>query len=74
MPAPRVAVVGGGVIGSGWAAHFLRMGLDVTAYDPAPDAEARMRAAIEQAWPTLVELGLRPGADASRLRFAGSGS
>ena len=54
MPAPRVTVVGGGVIGSGWAAHFLRMGLDVTAFDPAPEAEDGIRRAVERAWPTLV--------------------
>ena len=29
-----VAVVGTGVIGAGWAAHFLRAGYDVTAWDP----------------------------------------
>jgi carnitine 3-dehydrogenase len=65
-----VAVVGGGVIGSGWAAHFLRMGLDVVAFDPAPGAEARLRDAVDRAWPTLVELGLRDGATPDRLTFA----
>jgi 3-hydroxyacyl-CoA dehydrogenase len=29
-----VAVVGSGVIGVGWILHYLRMGLDVRAYDP----------------------------------------
>ncbi|MGH2521893.1 MAG: 3-hydroxyacyl-CoA dehydrogenase NAD-binding domain-containing protein, partial [Anaerolineales bacterium] len=29
----RVAVIGTGVIGGGWAAHFLRRGRDVTAWD-----------------------------------------
>ncbi len=72
MAERRVAVVGGGAIGSGWAAHFLRMGLDVIAFDPAPGAEAAMRGAVGRAWPTLVELGLRSGASADRLRFAGS--
>ena len=71
MAAPRIAVVGCGVIGAGWAAHFLRMGLEVAAYDPAPDAERRLRDAVERAWPTLVRLGLRDGASPDRLRFAG---
>jgi 3-hydroxyacyl-CoA dehydrogenase len=31
-----VAVVGGGVIGTGWALHYLRMGFDVVMYDPMP--------------------------------------
>jgi len=72
MAAPRVAVVGGGVIGSGWAAHFLRLGLDVQAFDPASGAEVRMRAAVARAWPALVELGLAEGASAERLTFAAS--
>ncbi|HEU0318571.1 MAG TPA: 3-hydroxyacyl-CoA dehydrogenase NAD-binding domain-containing protein, partial [Solirubrobacteraceae bacterium] len=38
-----VAVVGIGVIGAGWAAHFLRMGYDVVAWDPAPGAADRLR-------------------------------
>ena len=34
-----IAVIGGGLIGSSWAAHFLGRGLDVTVCDPAPGAE-----------------------------------
>jgi carnitine 3-dehydrogenase len=68
----RVAVIGAGTIGSGWAAHFLRMGLDVRAWDPAPGFEERMRDAVARAWPTLAELGLRDGASQERLTFARS--
>jgi 3-hydroxyacyl-CoA dehydrogenase len=35
----RVGLLGGGVIGGGWAARFLLHGSDVTLYDPAPDAD-----------------------------------
>jgi len=65
----NVAVIGAGVIGGGWAAHFLRMGLDVSAYDPQPGAEERLRRAIEEAWPTLERLGLATGASPERVRF-----
>jgi carnitine 3-dehydrogenase len=68
----RVALVGGGVIGSGWAARALAHGLDVVATDPAPGAEGKMRAAVENAWPALQRVGLKPGADLKRLRFVGS--
>jgi carnitine 3-dehydrogenase len=68
----RVACIGAGVIGGGWAAHFLGRGFDVVAWDPAPDAEARVRRTVDAAWPALVELGLADGADRSRLRMAGS--
>ena len=39
-----VTCVGAGVIGGGWVAYFLARGYDVVAWDPAPDAERRLRA------------------------------
>ena len=65
----RVACVGAGTIGAGWAAYFLARGLEVVASDPAPDAEATLAALVEAAWPKLERLGLGPGADRRRLRF-----
>jgi carnitine 3-dehydrogenase len=67
-----VAVVGTGVIGAGWAAHFLRMGYDVVAWDPGPGAAERLAALVGNAWPALERLGLHPAASPDRLRFAGS--
>ena len=67
-----LGLVGGGVIGSGWAARALAHGLDVVAYDPAPGGEAALRAAVDNAWPALERMGLAPGAARSRLRFVGS--
>ncbi|HXH01780.1 MAG TPA: L-carnitine dehydrogenase [Candidatus Competibacteraceae bacterium] len=68
----RVAIVGSGVIGYGWAARCLAHGLDVIAYDPAPGAEERLRASIDNAWPALTQVGLAPGASRERLRFTAS--
>ena len=68
----RLALVGGGVIGSGWAARALAHGLDVIATDPAPGAEGKMRAAVENAWPALQRVGLKAGADMKRLTFVKS--
>ena len=62
-----VAVVGGGVIGSGWVLHYLRMGLNVMAYDPIPLARERIRTMVTDTWPLMVDLGLRPGASLDRL-------
>jgi carnitine 3-dehydrogenase len=62
-----VACVGAGVIGGGWVAHFLARGYDVVAWDPAPDAEDRLRHLVDGAWPALVELGLVDGASRDRL-------
>ena len=65
----RVAIVGTGVIGAGWAARCLARGYEVIATDPGPDAEARLRAAVDNAWPALGRMSLAPGADPARLRF-----
>ncbi|HSS68206.1 MAG TPA: 3-hydroxyacyl-CoA dehydrogenase NAD-binding domain-containing protein [Nocardioidaceae bacterium] len=54
----RVATLGGGLIGQSWTALFLAAGKTVALYDPAPDAGARVRRAIDAAWPTLTTLGL----------------
>ena len=65
-----VTVVGTGVIGGGWAAHFLRRGYDVVAWDPGPDARSRLAGHLDTAWPALERLGLADGASRDRLRWA----
>ncbi|GAA4615614.1 3-hydroxyacyl-CoA dehydrogenase NAD-binding domain-containing protein [Saccharopolyspora hordei] len=66
----RVACVGAGVIGGGWVAHFLARGYQVTAWDPAPDAEAKLRRLVDAAWPAVTELGLAEGASRDNLVLA----
>ena len=66
------AALGSGVIGSGWVARALAHGLDVVAWDPAPNAEAQLRARIAKCWSALERQGLKPGAAPSRLRFVGT--
>jgi 3-hydroxyacyl-CoA dehydrogenase len=68
-PIRRVAIIGTGVIGASWSALFLAKGLDVVATDVAPDAEAHLRAFVDQCWPALEELGLAAGASRERLKF-----
>jgi carnitine 3-dehydrogenase len=65
-----VTVVGTGVIGGGWAAHFLRLGYEVVAWDPGPDAPSRLSSLLDTAWPSLERLGLGAGASRDRLRWA----
>jgi carnitine 3-dehydrogenase len=65
----RVGIVGAGVIGGGWALHYLRMGFDVDVFDPAPEAEGALLRLRDTAWPVLERLGLRPGASPDRLAF-----
>ncbi len=64
-----VACIGAGVIGGGWAAHFLRQGYRVQAWDPAPDGQERLTALVRRAWPALEKLGLQPGASMDNLLF-----
>jgi carnitine 3-dehydrogenase len=63
----RIGVVGAGVIGGGWALHYLRMGLDVDVYDPAPAARQDLLRMRDQIWPLMERLGLRAGASPDRL-------
>ena len=65
----RVAVVGTGTIGGGWAAVFLGQGLDVVATDPGPDAAAKLNAMIDQVTPALTSLGLAGAKPRGRLEF-----
>ncbi|MEV6645689.1 3-hydroxyacyl-CoA dehydrogenase NAD-binding domain-containing protein [Amycolatopsis sp. NPDC051371] len=65
-----VACVGAGVIGGGWVAHFLARGFRVHAWDPAPDAEAKLRRLVDAAWPALTSLGLADGASRDNLVVA----
>lgn len=69
-PIKQVAVVGGGVIGAGWAAHFARVGMDVTVWDPDPAAGTRVYELLERTWPILEQLGLDPGASKDRVHVA----
>lgn len=68
-PIKRIAVVGTGVIGASWAAYYLARGFDVVATDPAPGAEASLRAYVDRSWPDLETIGLAPGASRDRLSF-----
>jgi carnitine 3-dehydrogenase len=63
----QVGCVGAGVVGGGWAVHFLAKGFDVVCYDPKAGFEARLTAFVEHAWPYVEKLGLAPGASPDRL-------
>ena len=82
-PIHRIAIVGTGVIGASWAAQYLARGFDVVATDPAPDAEAKLRKYVDDAWdaarrhrpvarsiarPPVLHPGHEGGAGGGRLR------
>jgi carnitine 3-dehydrogenase / betainyl-CoA thioesterase len=56
----HVAVVGGGVIGGGWAGRLVENGVDAVVYDPHPEAERRVREVLENAQRAWARLVLAP--------------
>jgi 3-hydroxybutyryl-CoA dehydrogenase len=69
MENAHTACLGAGVIGASWAALFLASGRSVAIYDPAPGAEASVRAYVQTAWPTLTQLGLTDHGTPDALSF-----
>ncbi len=51
------AIIGGGVIGGGWAARFLLNGWDVRVFDPDPEAERKLGEVLANARRALPGLG-----------------
>src|SRR5580704_14996667 len=68
-PINRIAIIGTGVIGASWATQYLAKGFDVVATDPGPGAEEKLREFVAEAWPSVAQLGLEPGASQDRLSF-----
>ena len=57
------AIIGGGVIGGGWAARFLLNGWDVRVFDPDPEAERKIGEVLDNArrsLPGLTDAPLPP--------------
>ena len=60
MKLKTIGIAGTGLIGAGWAARALHRGIDVIAYDVSPAAEAKLKAQIKTAWPSLDALRGKP--------------
>lgn len=66
------AIIGGGVIGGGWAARFLLNGWDVQVFDPDPQAERKIGEVLANArrsLPGLTDVALPPE---GTMRFCGT--
>jgi len=66
-PPHTVGLLGGGVIGGGWAARFLLHGTDVKLYDPQPGAERRVIELVANARRAYAALTLAPRPAEGRL-------
>src|SRR6476660_6779584 len=68
---PRVALIGAGVIGGGWAGRLVENGVDAVVHDPHPEAPRRLQEMLENAehaWARLTLVPRRRGT----VTFAGS--
>ena len=68
----RVACIGGGVIGSGWAARFVLNGIDAAVYDPDPETRRRAREVLDNAERAYARLFGDERPAAGTLRIASS--
>ena len=68
----RVACIGGGVIGSGWAARFVLNGVDVSICDPDPETARKMRAVLANAEHAFARLFGEERPAPGELRIADS--
>ena len=67
-----VGLLGGGVIGGGWAARFVLSGVDVALFDPGPDAERRVHEMLDNARRAFRSLTMVPLPPEGELRFVES--
>ncbi|MGV8987282.1 MAG: 3-hydroxyacyl-CoA dehydrogenase [Cypionkella sp.] len=64
-----VAIVGAGLVGSGWALVFARAGYEVNAYDPLAEVRARILPWAAQSLAELANVGLVEQPDAILARI-----
>lgn len=67
----KAAIIGGGVIGGGWAARFLLNGWDVAVHDPDPEARRKIGEVLDNARRSLPALYDRPLPGEGALSFHG---
>ena len=70
--ARTVAIIGGGVIGGGWAARFLLNGWNVRVFDPDPQAERKIGEVLANARLALPALSDFPLPPEGQLTFCGT--
>ena len=70
--ARKAAIIGGGVIGGGWAARFVLSGWDVNVFDPDPEAERKIGEVMANARAALPALSDVPMPAEGRITFCGT--
>jgi len=68
----QAAIIGGGVIGAGWVSRLIENGIDVTIYDPADDAAAKVEAVLKNSRYAYSKLMTAPRASEGSIHFCDS--
>jgi len=68
-PLRTVGLLGGGVIGGGWAARFILNGIDVKIYDVDPQAERKIGEVMANARRAYAKLTLAPLPKEGKITF-----
>ena len=71
-PIKKTALIGGGVIGGGWAARFLLNGIDVNVFDPSDSAERSLNEMLSNARRAYSKLTMAPLLKPGKLVFLDS--
>jgi carnitine 3-dehydrogenase len=68
----QAAVIGGGVIGAGWVSRLIENGIDVTIFDPAPDAPEKVEAVLKNSRYAFAKLISAPRHKEGAVIYAAS--
>jgi len=70
MPEVKTAaIIGGGVIGGGWAARLIENGIDVAVFDPAADAKEKFDTVLANAENAFAKLTTAPRSQKGSVRW-----
>ena len=67
-----VGLVGGGVIGAGWAARCVASGVDVLVFEPKPEMHQRLRDSVQKGINAINRLSMSAPGDQGSLGFVDS--
>ncbi len=68
----KAAILGGGVIGAGWAARLVENGVAVSLFDPDPEAERKVGAVLANADRAYAKLTMAARGERAPVAFAAS--
>ena len=65
----KATIIGGGVIGGGWAARLVLNGIDVNVFDPSEEAEQNLAEVLSNAKHAYSKLTMAPLLKPGKIQF-----